>query len=110
MMYGNYAKQPELGYLTRREGLLGSASVKVAANWVVSGSARWDLEANKINQYVVGAGYVDDCFVLAANYATSYTYATANLPPIQNHTFMLQIGLRTIATTSAGAGAAGLSH
>ncbi|MFX5903513.1 hypothetical protein ABTE48_18855, partial [Acinetobacter baumannii] len=66
MLYGNYAPQPELGYLTRREGLLGSASVKIAANWVVSGAARWDLEANKINQYIVGAGYVDDCFVLAA--------------------------------------------
>ena len=95
LMYGNYAAQPELGYLTRREGVLGSASVKVAANWVVSGSARWDLEANKINQYVVGAGYVDDCFVLAASYATSYSYATATAPPVQNHTFMLQIGLRT---------------
>ena len=66
----------ELGYLTRREGILGTASVKVASNWVVSGSARWDLEANKINQYIVGAGYVDDCFVLAANYVTSYTYST----------------------------------
>ena len=25
LMYGNYAAQPELGYLTRREGMLGSA-------------------------------------------------------------------------------------
>ena len=58
MMYGNYAPQPELGYLTRREGILTTGSLKVATNWVVSGSARWDLEANKINQYVVGAGYV----------------------------------------------------
>jgi LPS-assembly protein len=107
LMYGNYAAQPELGYLTRREGLLGTASVKVAANWVVSGSARWDLEAGKINQYVVGAGYVDDCFVLAASYATSYSYATATAPPIQNHTFMLQIGLRTIASTGASGGAGG---
>ena len=97
MMYGNYAAQPELGYLTRREGLLGSASVKVASNWVVSGSARWDLEANKINQYVVGAGYVDDCFVLAANYVTSYTYSAGTTPPVLSHAFMLQIGLRTIA-------------
>ena len=54
-MYGNYAPQADLGYLTRREGLLGSGSIKVAANWVVSGGARWDLEANKINQYIVGA-------------------------------------------------------
>lgn len=104
MMYGNYAKQPELGYLTRREGLLGSASVKVAANWVVSGAARWDLEANKVNQYIIGAGYVDDCFVLAANYLTSYNYSAGSAPPTLNHTFMLQIGLRTIATSSGSGG------
>ena len=59
MMYGNYASQPELGYLTRREGILTTGSIKLATNWVVTGSARWDLEANKINQYVLGAGYVE---------------------------------------------------
>src|SRR6202048_864083 len=101
MLYGDYAAQPELGYLNRREGLLGSASVKVAANWVVSGSARWDLVANQINQYVVGAGYVDDCFVLAANYVTSYAYSVGTTPPVLSHAFMLQIGLRTLATSSA---------
>jgi LPS-assembly protein len=103
MLYGDYAAQPELGYLNRREGLLGSASVKVAANWVVSGSARWDLVANQINQYVVGAGYVDDCFVLAANYVTSYAYSVGTAPPVLSHAFMLQIGLRTLATSSAAA-------
>jgi LPS-assembly protein len=109
MMYGNYAAQPELGYLTRREGLLGTASVKVATNWVVSGGARWDLEANKVNQYIVGAGYVDDCFVLAANYVTSYNYSAGNAPPTLNHTFMFQFGLRTIANSSSGgAGASGI--
>jgi LPS-assembly protein len=104
MMYGDYAAQPDIGFLTRREGILGSASVKVAANWVVTGSARWDLVANQINQYVVGAGYVDDCFVLAANYVTSYSYATTTTPPILGHAFMLSIGLRTLATTSSTAG------
>lgn len=110
MVYGNYAAQPELGYLTRREGILGSASVKVAANWVVSGAARWDLEANKVNQYIVGAGYVDDCFVLAANYVTSYAYAATTTPPVLSHAFMLQIGLRTLANSAASAsgGVAGL--
>ena len=103
VMYGNYAPQPELGYLARREGLLGTASVKVAANWVVSGGARWDLEANKLNQYIVGAGYVDDCFVLAANYVTSYNYSAGATPPVLSHAFMLQIGLRTLANTSSSA-------
>ena len=106
MLYGDYAAQPELGYLTRREGILASGSVKVSANWVVTGAARWDLVANQINQYVIGAGYVDDCFVLAANYVTSYSYAAGTAPPALSHAFMLQIGLRTIAqtTTSSGGG------
>jgi LPS-assembly protein len=106
LMYGNYAAQPDIGFLTRRSGVLASASVKVAGNWVVTGSARWDLVANQVNQYIVGAGYVDDCFVLAANYVTSYSYAIGNTtPPVLSHAFMLQIGLRTLAsTTTTGAG------
>jgi LPS-assembly protein len=108
LMYGDYAPQPELGYLTRREGLLGTGSIKVAANWVVSGAARWDLVANQINQYVIGAGYVDDCFVLAANYVTSYTYAAGSAPPVLNHAVMLQIGLRTLGNTAAGGSSAGI--
>ncbi|WP_035981958.1 LPS-assembly protein LptD, partial [Bradyrhizobium sp. STM 3843] len=72
--YGDYAAQPDIGYLTRREGILGTGSLKVSSNWVVTGAARWDLQANKINQYVVGAGYVDDCFTLGASYVTSYNY------------------------------------
>ncbi|QPF87696.1 LPS-assembly protein LptD [Bradyrhizobium genosp. L] len=108
LMYGNYAPQPELGYLTRREGILASGSVKVAANWVVQGAARWDLVSNQINQYVIGAGYVDDCFVLAANYVTSYSYTAGSTPPSLSHAFMFQIGLRTIAQSSASSGAGGL--
>lgn len=108
LMYGDYAAQPELGYLTRREGILASGSIKVAANWVVQGAARWDLEANKINQYAFGAGYVDDCFVLAANYVTSYTYQAGSTPPVLSHAFMFQIGLRTIAQTSTTSSSAGM--
>ncbi|HZC95196.1 MAG TPA: LPS assembly protein LptD, partial [Bradyrhizobium sp.] len=108
MLYGDYAAQPDLGYLTRREGVLGSASVKVAANWVVSGSARWDIVANKMNQYIVGVGYVDDCFVLAVNYVTSYTYSAGTTPPVLNHAFMLQLGLRTIANSSASNAGGGI--
>jgi LPS-assembly protein len=101
VMYGDYAAQPDIGYLVRREGILVSSSVKIASNWVATGSARWDLVANQINQYVVGAGYVDDCFVLAANYVTSFSYATATSPPILGHAFMLQLGLRTLANTTS---------
>lgn len=109
LTYGNYAPQPDLGYLTRREGLLGSGSIKVASNWVVTGAARWDLAANKISTYTVGAGYVDDCFVMAVNYVTSYAYATASAPPQLSHAVMLQIGLRTIGSSSGSGSSAGIA-
>ena len=99
MLYGDYAAQPAIGYLTRRRGILGSGSLKVASNWVVQGAARWDLEANEINQYTIGAGYVDDCFVLGLNYVTSFTYSAGTTPPKPNHAIMLQIGLRTLGQT-----------
>jgi LPS-assembly protein len=54
--------------------------------------------ANNINQYVVGAGYVDDCFVLAANYVTSYDYAAGTTPPVLTRALMFQLGMRTIGS------------
>jgi LPS-assembly protein len=102
LLYGDYAAQPQLGYLTRREGILASGSVKFTANWVVQGASRWDLVANQINQYVIGAGYVDDCFVFAANYLRSYSYSVGGAPPVLSDTYTLTIGLRTIATTTTG--------
>ena len=74
-LYGNYDKQPELGFLTRREGILGGASVKVNQNWVVHGAARYDLDADQFDQTRIGVGYIDDCFILALNYITSYSYS-----------------------------------
>ncbi len=32
-IYGQYAAQPELGFLTDREGVLGTSSLKLTANW-----------------------------------------------------------------------------
>jgi LPS-assembly protein len=46
--------------------------------------------------------------VLAANYVTSYSYSAGSTPPVLGHAFMLQIGLRTIATSSTTSGSQGL--
>jgi LPS-assembly protein len=97
LLYGNYASQPALGFLKRREGLLGTASLKFAPNWVASGGLRYDLHTNKINETIVGAGYVDDCFVLAVNYVTDYAFSGNTTV---DHRVMLQLGLRTIGNTA----------
>ena len=38
-------RSPMLGFLDRRQGMLGTASVKLDANWVLLGAARYDINA-----------------------------------------------------------------
>jgi LPS-assembly protein len=105
LLYGNYDAQPLLGFLTRREGILGSASVKLNQNWVLIGSARYDLDAEKFDQTRIGLGYIDDCLILALNYVTSYSYSGN---PEEDHRVMLQLSLRTLGGTSFSQGVSGL--
>jgi LPS-assembly protein len=97
LMYGNYDAQPALGFLDRRQGILGTTSVKVTQNWVVSGGARYDLEAGKFDQTRIGLGYIDDCFMMSLNYITDFSQS-GNVE--NNHTVSLQMSLRTIASTA----------
>ena len=75
LLYGDYAAQPEIGFLNRRQGILGTGMVKLDANWVLLGGARYDLNADKFDQTRIGLGYVDDCLILGLNYITNYTYS-----------------------------------
>ena len=97
VMYGRYDAQPQLGFLTMREGILGQTQVKLNANWVVTGALRYDLDARKIDQTQIGLGYIDDCLILALNYITSYTYSGN---PTKDQRIMLQLSLRTLGTTA----------
>ena len=101
LLYGDYAAQPALGILDRQQGILGTGQVKLDANWVLLGGARYDINAGKFDQTRVGVGYVDDCLILGLNYITNYTYS-GNVQA--NHTIMLQISLRTLGGTSASQG------
>ena len=94
LMYGDYAPQPDIGFVTQREELLAGASVKLTQNWVLLGSLRYDLVAHEFDQTRVGIGYTDDCLLLSLNYLTSFTYTGAT--PTPNNTFMLQLSLRTL--------------
>ena len=106
LMYGNYAAQPVLGFLDRREGVLGSARLKLNANWVLMGAARYDIRADQFSQTQIGVGYIDDCLILALNYITDYAYSGS---VSVNHTFMAQVSLRTLGGNVAGQSASGLT-
>ena len=93
-MYGDYAAQPEIGFLTRREEILTGASVKVTQNWVLLGSVRYDLAVNQFEQTRFGIGYTDDCLLMSLNYLTPISIPATT--PTPNNTFMLQFSLRTL--------------
>jgi LPS-assembly protein len=95
LLYGDYAAQPDLSLLTRREGILGGASYKVTANWIVLGSARYDLVNQQFDQTRLGLGYVDDCFMLSINWLQGFTY-TPTQAPVRDSTVMFQFSLRTL--------------
>ena len=105
VLYGDYAAQPELGFLDRRQGVLGTGSLKLDANWVLLGGARYDITNEKFDQTRIGLGYVDDCLILALNYLTNYTYSGN---PSANHTIMLQLSLRTLGGTNVSQGVGGM--
>ena len=110
LLYGDYAAQPELGFLNRRQGVLGTGSIKLAANWVALGGARYDINAGKFDQTRIGLGYVDDCLILALNYVTSYSYgssASGSSSVTANHTVMLQLNLRTLGGTAVSTAVGG---
>ncbi len=94
LMYGDYAQQPDIGFINRREEILAGASVKVTQNWVVLGSIRYDLAVSQFEQTRFGIGYTDDCLLVSLNYLTSYIYTGTT--PTPNNTFMLQMSLRTL--------------
>jgi LPS-assembly protein len=100
VLYGDYAAQPALGFLYRRQGVLGSAQFKLDANWTLFGGALYDLDQHKVNQTRFGIGYIDDCFILALNYSTSYSYDVTGSNPIRVNAVMLQFALRTLGNST----------
>jgi LPS-assembly protein len=100
-LYGNYAAQPEIGFLERRHAVTGQLVLKMTQNWSVLGSARYDIEAQQINQHRIGLGYIDDCFAISLNYITDYNYSGTTST---DNRVLLVINLRTIGGTSFSQG------
>jgi LPS-assembly protein len=99
VMYGDYAAQPDIGFLTRRQGVLSTARFKLTQNWILNGALQYDLEDHKVVQTQAGIGYIDDCLIVSLNYITNYAYSGS---VSVNNTIMLQIGLRTLGGSTAG--------
>jgi LPS-assembly protein len=101
-LYWRYDAQPQIGFLQKREGILGTAGVKLTQNWQLNGGVRYDLNAQQLIGTQFGVGYIDDCVILALNYIRNYNYS-GNATTDQR--IMFQLSLRTLGTTAFSSGA-----
>jgi len=101
MLFGDYAAEPAIGFLTRHDGILGTTTFKVNQNWSLIGATRYEIDSNQIDQLRTGVGYIDDCFAISMNYIKDFAYS-GTAPPMVNNTVMLQFSLRTLGTFSQG--------
>jgi LPS-assembly protein len=93
-IYGQYAAQPELGFLKDRQGVLGTTSIKLTSNWGLYGAMGYDVDAHKVDRTQIGLTYIDDCIAWALRYATTYGYS--GNPQEKSHSIMMSLGLRTL--------------
>jgi LPS-assembly protein len=110
LLYGDYAPQPLIGFLFRREEIMTGATFKITPNWLLLGSIRYDIANNQFDSTRVGIAYVDDCFMFSLNYLTYYTYTgvagssflgssstdSGVGTPYLNNTIMFTFSLRTL--------------
>ena len=104
VLYGDYAAQPALGFLTQREGITAGTSIKLTTNWVVTASASYDLFANEFSNTRVSLAYVDDCYMFALNVGTGYTY-NGTTSPVPNNTVGVEFSMRTLGPNVLTSGA-----
>jgi LPS-assembly protein len=100
-IYASYAAQPDIGFLTRRDGIYQTATYNFEKHWSVTGGIRYDLDQSNIDLYTIGINYLDECFALMA----TYTYDNTNfLVQRPDHRFMARVNLRTLSSPDTPTG------
>lgn len=99
-LYGSYAPQPALGFLNRREGIIGSGTLKLTSNWSLSAVATYDIDARKLGSTQWGLSYIDDCIALGLTYTTNRTFS--GNPEESSRTLVLSLTLRTLGGIGLG--------
>jgi LPS-assembly protein len=111
--YARYTAQPELGYPTRREGVLTSARLNLTDSWFVSGSVLLDIDryvnssttqrrdSIKPTNLTLGFGYIDECTTFTVNYImTPRELSGTSGEKDRNQTLLFSLELRTLGQAS----------
>lgn len=95
-IYARYEAQPEIGFLTRRNGVFQTATYQFHDYWSLTGGIRYDLQRGQIDFGTIGLTYTDECIAISATYTADYTNLISSTSV---HRFMLRLNLRTLGET-----------
>ncbi|WP_112662973.1 LPS-assembly protein LptD [Microvirga flavescens] len=136
VIYARYGAQPELGFPTRREGVLSSATWNITENWFVTGSLLLDLDRYLVARdtfvqnylknpatavynrqdyaYVssmsLGLGYMDECTTFTLNYSSApRDVAVSTGEKNRNQTISFTLELRTLGQATVNQNLSGVS-
>ncbi|MGD0183656.1 MAG: LPS-assembly protein LptD [Roseiarcus sp.] len=115
--FGRYDAQPLLGWIYNREGILTSASYKLASNWTVDGSVLFDLSRHYYDlptqttpvffapNYSLGLVYGDTCTTVKVRYSSTFSDPIVpTTPAVRDQTVLLQLTLRTLGEVGGAIG------
>ena len=91
VQYTNLSARPGYNFSTKREEIGGSVTLKIADNFTLNATAKYDLKENNLYQHTISMAYDDDCFHYGLNYSN-----TNPLRGDEVHTVGFSIKLRTI--------------
>jgi LPS-assembly protein len=63
---------PDTGFDEGEQEIVGSLGLRLSDRWTLSGSIRYDLDADQRLTDSIGLTYLDECFMLSATYAETF--------------------------------------
>jgi LPS-assembly protein len=118
--YARYDAQPELGWLYKREGFIGTAQYSLFDHWNVHGTLILDMSRHLYDlpgqhtpyldptTYGVGFGYNDECTTLKVDFTSTYSQPVALTPSTRDETILVQLTLRTLGEIKASSDVSGM--
>jgi LPS-assembly protein len=118
--YARYDAQPQLGWLYKREGFIGTAQYNIFDHWNVHGTVILDMSRHLYDlpgqhtpyldptTFGVGFGYNDECTTLKVDFSSTYSQPVALTPATRDETILVQLTLRTLGEIKASSDVSGL--
>ncbi len=101
LTYSQIDRQPLDDDLSRREEVIGRASVALNTNWRALGNVTYDIADTEVTRYGFGIGYEDECFIFTLDYTENSSSSSTDA---NRFTIGARLSFRTLGDIEIGNG------